>query len=181
MEREIEVKLLGIDGRELEKKIKDLGGVFLGQEDQENINIWSSKNYWPQDQGYLRLRTIKKEGATEREFTFKKQVSNQGVRDNYEYTTHIDEPEALIEILKCVGFDCFDKGLKQRRSYSYKDCRFDFDQWDERTYPKPYVEIEAPSQEVLYQVIHALEIPEESVSTLSIAELKKLWKKENKE
>ncbi|KGF10676.1 hypothetical protein HMPREF1633_09340 [Tissierellia bacterium S5-A11] len=181
MEREIEVKLLGIDVDQLEERLKNLGGNFLGEEEQRNINIWSTRQYWPQDQGYLRLRTIKTGQGEVHEFTFKKQVSNQGVRDNYEYTTHIDDPAALVEILKATGFDRFDRGYKKRRSYTYKNCRFDFDQWDPETYPKAYVEIEAPSKETLYQMLDDLEIPKHAVSTLSIAQLKSLVKKQNKE
>lgn len=82
-----------------------------------------------------------------------------------------------MEILKATGFDRFDTGYKKRRSYIYKDCRFDFDQWDPETYPKAYVEIEAPSREALYQMLDQLEIPRHAVSTLSIAQLKSLVKK----
>ena len=178
MEREIEVKILGEDMGLLKEKVKKLGGSFIGQEDQVNINISSSKKFWPEDRGYLRLRKSKKAGDWTYEFTFKEQVNREGARDNLEHTTHVDDPDALLELLRCAGFDQFDEGRKHRESYTYGDFRFDFDQWDEGTYPDPFLEVEAPSKEALYDILEKLDIPKEAISTGSIADLKKERKKE---
>ena len=42
MEREIEVKLLDIDIKDFEEKIKSLGAVFVKEEDQINITVNST-------------------------------------------------------------------------------------------------------------------------------------------
>ena len=44
MERELEVKILGIDLDEMEKKIISLGGVLIGKEKQINTLIDSTES-----------------------------------------------------------------------------------------------------------------------------------------
>lgn len=61
--------------------------------------------------------------------------------------------------------------------YSLNSLVIDIDTWDEDTYPKPYVEIEAPSMEEIYSLVDELKIDREHVSTMSIDELRKSLKK----
>lgn len=79
--------------------------------------------------------------------------------------------------MKCLGYDIYHKGFKHRKKYSYKKFIIDIDTWDKDTYPKPYVEIEAPSMEDIYHLVDILEIPRDKVSTMSIDELRKSLKK----
>ncbi|NMW84856.1 class IV adenylate cyclase [Peptoniphilus sp. AGMB00490] len=177
MEREIEVKLLDIDILDFEKKIQALGANFVKEEDQINITINSTAHKIYKKQGYLRIRISKSEGEEKKYFTFKENISNIRVRDNIEHTTEISSVDDLINILKCLGYDKFYKGYKNRKKYNYKNLVIDIDTWDEKTYPKPYVEIEAPSINEIYALIDDLKIDREHVSTMSIDELRKSLKK----
>ena len=38
------------------------------------------------------------------------------------------------------------EGYKKEKSYIYDGIRFDFDRWDENTYPYPYMEIEVENE-----------------------------------
>ena len=177
MEREIEVKLLDIDVEEFEEKIKKIGGKFVKEEDQTNITINSTAHKIYKKKGYLRIRVTKTADGKKKYFTFKENISDIKVRDNIEHTTEINSVEDLINILKCLGYDKFHKGYKNRRKYSLNSLVIDIDTWDEDTYPKPYVEIEAPSMEEIYSLVDELKIDREHVSTMSIDELRKSLKK----
>ncbi|MDU1954704.1 class IV adenylate cyclase [Peptoniphilus lacydonensis] len=177
MEREIEVKLLDIDIENFEEKIKALGAEFVREEEQTNITINSTAHKIYKKDGYLRIRIAKSEEGEKKYFTFKENISNVKVRDNIEHTTEVSNVEDLINILKCLGYDKFHKGFKNRKKYTLNGLIIDIDTWDKKTYPKPYVEIEAPSMEEIYSLVDKLGINRESVSTMSIDELRKSLKK----
>lgn len=180
MERELEVKLLGLDVKEFEEKLIDLGAELIAREYQKNITINSTLH--PIDnknKGYLRIRHTK-DLINDEEcyyFTFKEQITNKGIRENLEHTIEFNSEEELLNILNCLGYDIYDVGYKSRVSYIYKKARFDIDTWDEKTYPFPYIEIEVENRDALEKIINELNIDSKAISTMSIAELKKSLKK----
>lgn len=177
MEREIEVKILGIDVSNFEEKLINLGAKFIKNERQKNITINSSKNPIAKDKGYLRIRISECDGNLKKYFTFKENISTKGARDNLEHTTEIKDEDELMIILKLLNFDISDMGTKERIKYSYDDLIIDIDTWDKETYPVPYVEVEGPSIEKIYNLLDKMEIDKKHISTLSIAELKENLKK----
>lgn len=72
MEREIEVKLLDIDIKDFEEKIKSLGAIFVKEEDQINITVNSTAHKIYKKQGYLRIRIAKSEGQEKNILLLKK-------------------------------------------------------------------------------------------------------------
>lgn len=177
MERELEVKILGIDLDDMEKKIITLGGRLIGKEKQINTLIDSrEKPIKSYVDAYLRIREtqdlLHNEKSTE--FTLKKSIDNDnGLRDNIELTTEIKDKEMLLEILKNLGFDNIEVGFKERKSYEFMEARLDFDQWDKETYPFPYMEIEVKDMKHLNEITKSLQIPQENISTKSIVQLRK--------
>lgn len=174
MEREIEVKLLGLDVDEFQDKLKDFGAEKFLDEEQINITINSTKHEINSEVGYLRIRhTFNLKTNEEKSYlTFKEQITDKNVRENIEHTTEISSVEELQKILELMGYDVQDQGSKKRISYKYKNVRFDVDIWDKKTYPYPYVEVEADSKEELYAMLEKLNIKREHISTMSIAQLK---------
>lgn len=176
MERELEVKVLDMDFEQVEQKIISLGGVLIGKEKQINTLIDSRekpiKSYLD---AYLRIRETKDLIGNKNsiEITLKKNVSRNGLRDNIELTTEIENKEIMLNILQDLGFHQVDVGYKDRKSYKFLNGRIDFDIWDENTYPFPYMEIEVEDSEHLERIVEALEIPKENISTKSIIRLKK--------
>ncbi|EFI42121.1 class IV adenylate cyclase [Peptoniphilus sp. oral taxon 386] len=176
IEREIEVKLLGLDIYEVEKELIKRGATLIAREYQENLNIDSSVNPIKNNaKGYLRIRYVKNLLNNEENIyiTFKEQITNKGVRENIEHTSEITDKEQMISILKLLGYDIYDIGYKNRVSYMYKNNRFDIDTWDKNTYPYPFIEVESKNEQELYSIIDELGIDKEAISTKSIAELKK--------
>lgn len=175
MERELEVKVLGLDLDALEKKILSLGGKLIAKELQVNTLIDSKnrpiKSYLD---GYLRIRetTDLLTDKVNVNLTLKKNVNLEGIRDNVELNANVEDKDAVLEILKDLGFDDIEVGNKERKSYELNGARFDFDKWDEKTYPFPYMEIEVSSIKHLNEVMTLLEIPQENISTKSIVDLK---------
>ncbi|MBC8591337.1 class IV adenylate cyclase [Wansuia hejianensis] len=176
MEKELEVKVLGIDIEDIEKKIISLGGKLIANEVQVNTLIDSKdrpiKSYLD---AYLRIRQTK-DILNNKDYiylTLKKNINLEGIRENLELTTEISNKDMMIQILKDLGFDYNEVGHKKRKSYEFMDARIDLDTWDENTYPFPYMEIEVRDIKHLNEVIKYLEIPQENISTKSIVELRK--------
>lgn len=181
MVKELEVKILNIDIEELEKNLINLGAQIISKEEQENITIDSSNN--PLNnylKGYLRIRISKDllSGKISQTFTLKEQLENLELRENIEHNIEVEDGIELLKVLEKIGYDKIHRGFKSRVSYKLQDARFDIDTWDKETYPYPYAEIEVSKEEDLQKYLKLLKIPEESVSKLSISELREKLLKE---
>lgn len=179
MEREIEVKLLGMDIEVFEQTLINKNAEKILDEEQQNIVINSTAHKIEKAQGYLRIRRTKNMDTGEEKayFTFKEQVTSEGIRENIEHTTEISSVSDLQNILRLIGYDIQEGGKKLRRSYKYNGARFDIDVWDKAVYPYPYVEVETTSKEKLYAILEELGIEKTHISTKSISELQEELKK----
>ncbi|MDO5716897.1 MAG: CYTH domain-containing protein [Tissierellia bacterium] len=163
MERELEVKILGYTLDAYETMVKSLGATYLSTEEQ--VVYWF-KDAPVGENGYLRLRLIDGQAT----FTYKERVDHQGIRENIERNVTISEPQTFLEILEILGYKPIVQ-RKIRRKYTWNHFIFDIDQWDPRVYPHPYMEIEAPDQEEMNEILKKLQIPKDKISLLSIKEL----------
>lgn len=176
MVKELEVKILNIDLDEMEKRIISLGGRLIAKEVQINTLIDSSKKPIKESiNAYLRLRETRDllNNKTDFTLTLKKKISTKGLRENIEMNSKVEDKESILQIFKELGYDIIEVAFKERKSYELHNARFDFDKWEEKIYPHPYMEIEVDSKESLDKIIKLLEIPAANVSTESIMELKK--------
>lgn len=174
--RELEVKVLNIDLAELESKIRELGAVYLGKEFQTNTLIDTEENFIENElDAYMRIRETKflSSGETSITLTMKKNINREGIRENIEINTDISDKNAMLEILKSLGYCVKEEGTKERTSYKLGNIRFDLDSWDSGTYPYPYMEIEVEKEEDLKGIMEKLNISMEKVSTKSIVELRR--------
>ncbi|RKD30561.1 class IV adenylate cyclase [Thermohalobacter berrensis] len=175
MGKELEVKVLNINKDEIEKKLKDLGAKLIKKEYQINTIFDTEDRYIKNEKnGYLRIRErrdlVNKD--TEYIFTLKRNISKDGLRENVEIETKVEDKEALTEILKNLKLNKKHQGEKERISYKYEDIRFDIDTWDKETYPYPYLEIEVNSKDDLEKAIKLLELNRENVTSKSLGELR---------
>ncbi len=169
-EREIEVKLIHLD-EGFESRLLEHGARFDVEEEQINVRVNSTSHPIP-DPSYLRVRTIRISGQADRhELTFKRRVNAHQARVNEEFTVSVEDADALLSLLRQVGYDQQQRGRKQRRRYLWEDFRIEFDRWDTETLPFSYVEVEASSPERLNRFYRTFEIPEQAICTESIAEL----------
>lgn len=176
MVKELEVKILNIDLDEMEKRIISLGGRLIAKEVQVNTLIDSTNKPIKENiNAYLRLRETRDllNNKSDITLTLKKIISTDGLRENIEMNSEVENKEAILKIFNELGYDLLEEGYKERKSYSLYNARFDLDIWDEKTYPFPYMEIEVESQEDLDKIIKLLDISKENISTKSIMELKK--------
>lgn len=175
MAKELEVKILNVDLEEMERLIISLGGRLIAKEKQVNTLIDSnSKPIKNSINAYLRIRETRdllnnKSSIT---LTLKKIISTNGLRENLELNSEVENKKVILQIFNELGYDHIEEGYKDRRSYTLQNARFDLDVWDEGTYPYPYMEIEVENQEHLDKMIKLLNISEENISTKSIMELK---------
>ena len=136
MQREIEVKVLGIVPKEIEEKLISLGAEKISREMQKNYTFAPQTGEF--EKGYLRIReSTVDDKKTPIELTFKEVKNDEEVRINNEFTVHIDSVSLMTSILEKMGVKLKYKGEKERISYRYKGQRFDIDIWDKETYPHP--------------------------------------------
>lgn len=175
MEQELEVKILNTDIEKIKERAILLGAKRIGHEKQINTVISSSSYDLIGEDSYLRIRQLEEldQNISKNQLTFKKKIQNDTVRENYEYTIEFDNVEMMKEILRNLQLDQMAVGYKERISYEFKGARLDFDYWDKETYPYPYMEIEVKKQEDLKEILRALEISEENLSTKSITQLQR--------
>lgn len=170
--KEVEIKLIGLDEEAFIKQLTLKGATFDCRENQINIRI-NSTIHPIENPSYLRVRIVELEGGSRTcEFTYKTRKKGQSARINEEHTCAIKDPDELLKILALMGYDVQESGKKIRTRYLYKNYRVEFDHWDKETLSFPYVEVEAESPEALKLFIKEFSIPEEYISTKSIAELK---------
>ncbi len=174
--KELEVKILNINLEDMESKLIDLGAILIDRELQVNTLIDSKENFIQNSlDSYLRIRETKSilTNNVKLTLTMKKNINREGIRENIEINTDISDKDAMLEILKSLGYYVIQEGFKERTSYALNDVRFDLDKWDDLTYPYPYMEIEVNDEHQLEDIIKLLNIPKEDISTKSIVELRK--------
>lgn len=170
MQREIEVKVLGIVPKEIEEKLISLGAEKINRELQKNYTFVPQTGEF--EKGYLRIReSIVDDKKAPIELTFKEVKNDEEVRINNEFTVHIDSVSMMTSILEKMGVKLKYKGEKERISYRYKGQRFDIDIWDKDTYPHPYMEIEFTNQSKIDEILEDLDIDKSRVTTKSISDL----------
>lgn len=170
MQREIEVKVLGIVPKKIEEKLISLGAERISREMQKNYTFAPQTGEF--EKGYLRIReSIVDEKKAPIELTFKEVKNDEEVRINNEFTVHIDSVSMMTSILEKMGVKLKYKGEKERISYRYKGQRFDIDIWDKDTYPHPYMEIEFTNQSKIDEILEDLDIDKSRVTTKSISDL----------
>ena len=181
MSKELEVKILDVDVKEIEIKLKSLNAILVNKELQVNTLIDSYQNPISKvTDGYLRIRESKDllRNTSTTTMTFKKNIDNDQIRENIEYNVDIEDRDSMLEILKALGYNKITIGYKERTSYKINNAQVDIDQWDKDTYPYPYIEIEVEDQEELYEIVKLLNIPMDKISTKSIIQLRKELKLE---
>lgn len=177
MEIELEVKVLGMNTIELEKKVIALGGQLIGEENQVNTLIDSKdkpiKSYLD---AYVRIRETKDlmNNNSISTLTLKNNISTGNIKANEEFNVNIENKDVMLNIFKHLGFDDVKVGYKHRRSYWLEKVKLEFDTWDKKTYSYPYMEIEVKNSQDLDKIITMLNIPQENISTKSIDELMKI-------
>lgn len=152
---EIEVKILGIDMENLEKKIISLGGVKTFQGtligNQYDFCEDHPNNLHKQEMS-LRLR---KEGVKKVEVTFKKFHKAEGVKHAEETPVGVDDFQAMHSVFESLGLQVKRSMTKERVSYSLPKYHVHLD-IDTLPGCPPYLEVEGQSSEDIRTAVKAL-------------------------
>jgi adenylate cyclase class 2 len=145
---EIEVKILEINGKELEKKLISIGAKKISQKEIETL-FFDSKDYsLKKANSLVRLRKEKDRST----LTFKKLVDTKKAKIAKEYEVIISDPEKMKNILESLGLSLHAQMKKTRTSYVLNDVKFEFDKYlDEYDYIPEFLEIEAKNIDILYK------------------------------
>lgn len=176
MGKELEVKILNIDKKEIQNKLKEIGAELIKDEYQKNIVIDGKDDFIENTlNGYLRIRskTNRLNNESKSIVTLKQILSEDKYRENKEIETEIKDSQSMLDIFKILGLDIKYIGYKERISYKYDNILFEIDTWDENTYPEPYMEIEVVTDQDLDRALELLDIDKDSITTKSISELRR--------
>ena len=135
--KEIELKILNINVKEVKEKLKELQAqkVFDGNVHATHLD---SKDYRLRKEGKdLRVRTV----GDKIEFCFKGPNESSKFKTKEEIEVNTSSLQDTIKILNKLGFEAWGEFKKHRESYKIGNVRFEID-----TYPElpTFLEIEAP-------------------------------------
>ncbi|MBS3136861.1 class IV adenylate cyclase [Candidatus Woesearchaeota archaeon] len=173
--KEIEVKVLEINQQEIIKRLESLGAKrILSNALIEDCRFDFRDNLLKKKKELLRLRKIEKDAY----LTYKNNYSVQNnVRNQDEFETKVGDSEQMKNILLGLGLQVKSIRQKRRTSYLYQDIRIEID-----NFPKipVFLEIEAPSEQKIRQMLEILDIPLEKAIPLTSGEVLKKYCKDDK-
>jgi adenylate cyclase class 2 len=139
--REVELKILDIDVKNVKSKLKALGASCSGTH-LMHINIFDYPDGRLLRNGILfRLRTS--QGKTV--LTLKKHHSSGKFKDSEETEMEVPDVKSFVSILGSLGYVCAEEQEKRRTTYHVNGVEVEIDE-----YPgvPPYLEIEGPKKNI---------------------------------
>jgi predicted adenylyl cyclase CyaB len=106
--------------------------------------------------GILRIRVTKDNvtGNIEKSATLKKLANiDKDIKSFNEHTIIIDDEKAMQSMFLEMGLTLKEYVLKDRKSYQYKNCLFEFDILKENGKTNSYLEVEASSKDDVQAVL----------------------------
>lgn len=160
MKTEIEARLLDINEQEFINKIKALGATFVG-------DWFMTRNVYDfvpaSDNKWIRLRS----DGVKTTLTVKEVVSG-GIDGTQELEIEVGDFDETNEILNRLGFFARGTQTNRRIRYMLDEVEIDIDFWP---LIPTYVEFEADSVECIKNLCQKLDIPFESLTTMSVPEV----------
>ncbi|MCX6796882.1 MAG: CYTH domain-containing protein [Candidatus Doudnabacteria bacterium] len=150
---EIEVKILNIDSDGIVKALESIGARKI--QDTKLMVQWFRKDGFKEDQDpwFLRIR-LNSEGKTE--VTWKSRPEKVGIAKKVrEINFAADDPGILANFFEAIGLVKYAYQEKFRKSWDYKDWRFDLDQYPNMP---AYLEIEGRDEEHIKEAIGLLNL-----------------------
>ena len=171
---EIEIKILDIDRKKVEKKLLALGAkkTFDGEiyglfYDYSDCSIRKAK-------GTMRLRKVGDKAFV----TYKKFIENKRAKIRREYETEVSDFESMRMILESLGLKEWMRMEKHRTTYELIGVHFELDKHtDQYSYVPEFLEIEAKDLETLYEYVAALGYKKEDCRPWTIVEIAEYYSK----
>jgi adenylate cyclase class 2 len=145
---EIEVKILNVDGRQVEEKLIRLGAKKVFDGDIESLFFDFRNHAIIKARNLVRLR---REG-NKTILTFKKFLSNKAVKDVEEVEVVVSDMAKMKRILEFLGLSETSRMQKHRVSFSLGQVHFDIDKYKgQYAYIPEFLEIEAEDADTIHK------------------------------
>jgi len=157
---EVETKVLEVEPKEIEQKLAALGAKMI-LDTRFAVDWFKLKTERAEAVSwYLRIRRDS-EGHSEVTWKGKSEILGTA-RKHREINFFASEPSKMAEIFEALGLEAYAHQEKYRRSWVWRDFRFDLDQ-----YPKmpPYLEIEAENEAAINEAIALLKLKKHKTSS----------------
>ena len=172
--KEVEIKVLGIERNALEKAVLGAGGEEIPAGFIVCRHFDYSDGRLHKEGKLIRVRNV----GDKVEFAFKGPKEDSGrCKIRPEFQTLVDSADVVIKILKEIGLEQTLYCEKKRWSYRLDGARIDIDE-----YPGGivYAEIEAPTEELVYAIVDKLGLSEYEISCETAFSLfKRKWPEVN--
>lgn len=171
--KEIEVKILNINKKEIETKLKKLGAkktfddkVFtiaycFPNEDAKNLDR------------FVRLRKLGKDIM----LTVKVRLPSKKVKVRDEFEVKVSDFKTAKEILNALGLKEFKRNTKHRTSYSLNNVHFELDNY---TGENTLLEIEGPNEKTISKYVKLFGYSEKDTCLFAYSENDKMKNKKKK-
>lgn len=150
-DREIEVRFLEIDPKQIIQKVKSLGGEDFGEDTlQEKIFYDKDLNWQYKERKQARIRKTNKDI-----FMAFKHITKNSATGTIELEFKIEDPETASKFLQAIGLVLYRTQERKRHKLTLNEVIIDID-----FYPKvpPLVELEGPSEKKLKEVAKLLDL-----------------------
>jgi adenylate cyclase, class 2 len=164
--KEIEVKILDINPKEIRDKLQKLGArkIFDGQVKATTLDF--EDNRLKKSGQMLRLRTM----GDKIEFCFKGKNESPIFKCKEEIEVNTNHFEKTLDILNKIGINPVKNYQKHRESYQLNNVKFEIDTYE--NFPS-FLEVEAPTQNEVEKFVLKLGYTMEQTTNLSMGELQK--------
>jgi len=151
--KEIEVKILEINRKKVEKTLTNLGAKKILDNDIQTIFFDFQDGKIIKAKDVLRLR--KEDSKVE--LTYKKVRATQTAKEAEEYSVDVSSLEEMQKILENLGLFETENMLKHRISYKLDNVRFDLDRYlGNYSFIPEFMEIEANNTDLINQYAELL-------------------------
>lgn len=161
---EVEVKVIEVDKEKTVDKLLGLGAEKTFEGSIQTISYDSQDNLLERNDSYIRLR----KKADKVFLTYKKLITRKGAKIAEELETEVKDFDAVHNILLKLNLKHSESHKKKRTTYRIGNTIFEFDEYENIPV---FMEIEAPSVEVIEDYIKKLGINENKVKSWTGREL----------
>ena len=151
--QEIEIKILEINPREIEKKLIKLGAKKKFDGVIRSFTLDYPNRALKKDNCLLRLRTMGETGFV----TYKKGLRESKVKVCEETEVSVSDLEKMKLIFEELGLEKVDSMEKTRKSYSLGKAHFEIEKYiNKHNDVPPFLEIEGPNIKTIYKYAKVL-------------------------
>lgn len=168
--KEIEVKILNVDKKAIEKKLISMGAKKVFEGDIHAIFFDFADQSIRKNKRTIRLR---REGE-KNVLTFKEPVPHNNLKIRQEYETEVEDFNMTKKILENIGLFEWLSLKKRRTSYKLTDARFEFDKHhDQYDFVPEFLEIESKDIRTVYKYVKLLGFKKEDCKPWTILDIVK--------